>query len=127
MPTPFFTPNYQEVGINNLVEFDGQIRLLISRYDEIPSDARVDWLCSGHWVTQAYGFANGSVEEVRGVLLESGSRSSAAGFKATRNAPIIPSDSATAPIGTAAKCGLTAPPAGCDPTVNEIVPTRRAN
>lgn len=71
MPVPFFTPLYHgENGeaIKHLVKLDGQLRLLIGRYDEIPSDESVGPYCSGHWVTQAYSLTNGAVEEVRGVF-----------------------------------------------------------
>ena len=71
IPMPFFTPLYHgENGdaMKHFVKLDGQTRLLISRYDEIPSDSSVGPYCSGHWVTQAYGLRDGVVEEVRGVL-----------------------------------------------------------
>ena len=71
MPVPFFTPLFHgEKGeaLKHLVKIDGKLRLLISRYDEIPSDARVGPYCSGHWVTQAYSLTNGVVDEVRGVF-----------------------------------------------------------
>ena len=125
VPAPFFTPIDRENGIQNLVKLDGQIRLLISRYDEIPSDARVDWLCSGHWVTQAYSFTNRSVEEVRGVF--AGKR-----FPFVHNWVHDDPECAHHPVGfsdgpklielgTSAKGALTAAPAGCDPTVSESI------
>ncbi len=125
VPVPFFTPIYQESGIQSLVKSDGQIRILVSRYDEIPSDARVDWLCSGHWVTQAYGFVNGSVEEFRGVM--AGKR-----FPFVHNWVYDDPECAHHPVGfsdgpklihvgTAPKGALTAPPTGCDRTISEIV------
>jgi len=68
LPLPFFTGVFRgENGdaIKHLVNWEGKIRLLISRYDEIPSDGSVAPYCSGHWVTQLYGFTNGAIEEVR--------------------------------------------------------------
>ena len=70
MPVPFFTTVYQGEngeGIKHLVLLDGHIRLLIRRYDEIPSNPRVGLFCSGHWVTQQYRFTQTTVEEVRGI------------------------------------------------------------
>ena len=71
MPVPFFSIVYRGEngdGIRHLVKLDGQTGVLVSRYDEIPSDARVDAYCSGHWVTQFYKFAASAAEEVRGMV-----------------------------------------------------------
>ena len=68
LPVPFFAPVFQEAAKLQLVTLAGKTRLLVSRYDEIPSDARVGPYCSGHWVTQAYAFSKANVEEVRGVF-----------------------------------------------------------
>jgi hypothetical protein len=72
MPVPFFTAIYYGEkageGIKQLIQLDGGIRLLISDYDEQPSDARVGPGCSGHWVTQAYRFTNTSVERAPGAF-----------------------------------------------------------
>ncbi|HUA17459.1 MAG TPA: hypothetical protein VMB25_01860 [Bryobacteraceae bacterium] len=73
MPVPFFTVVYKgenRDGIKHLVglSHDGRAELLISDYDELPSDAYVGPFCSGHWVNQLYRFNNLAVQEVRGVL-----------------------------------------------------------
>jgi len=73
LPVPFFTTVYHGedgTGIKHLVDLnhDGHAQLLISSYDEIPSDTRVGPFCSGHWITQLYRFKNFGGEEVRGPI-----------------------------------------------------------
>ena len=71
MPAPFFTPLFHGDNgdaVKHLVKLDGQVRLLVPRYDEVPSNERVGPYCSGHWVTQAYGMTSTTVEEVRGTI-----------------------------------------------------------
>jgi len=73
LPTPFFTALYHGEsgeGVKHLVHFNrgGGASLLISSYDEIPSDARVGPFCSGHWVTQLYEFRDLGAEEMRGAF-----------------------------------------------------------
>jgi hypothetical protein len=73
MPVPFFTVVYHGEngdGIKNLVDLnhDGHAELLISTYDENPSDPRVGGFCSGHWVSQLYRFRNFGVEEIQGTI-----------------------------------------------------------
>jgi hypothetical protein len=71
LPVPFFTVVWKGEngdGIRHLVDLnhDGHAELLISTYDEFPSDPRVGPFCSGHWVTQLYGFRDLGAEEIRG-------------------------------------------------------------
>jgi hypothetical protein len=71
LPVPFFTVVWKGEngdGMKHLVDLnhDGQAELLISTYDESPSDPRVEAFCSGHWTTQLYTFRDLSVEEVQG-------------------------------------------------------------
>jgi hypothetical protein len=73
MPTPFFTVVYHGEngdGIKHLVDLDheGRAELLISSYDEDPSDAYVGPFCSGHWINQLYQFKNFGAEEIRGTV-----------------------------------------------------------
>lgn len=73
MPTPFFTAVYKGEdgnGVRHLVDLDrdGRAELLISTYDERPSDPHVGGFCSGHWITQLYRFKNLGVEEMRGAI-----------------------------------------------------------
>jgi hypothetical protein len=71
LPLPYFAGVFHGEngdGVKHLVSWDSQIRLLVSRYDEIPSDGSVAPYCSGHWVSQVYEFANGAVREVRKTL-----------------------------------------------------------
>lgn len=74
LPVPFFTLTYDEDVQSALKHFvdlkrDGRAELLISSYDENVSDPRAyASFCSGHWVTQLYGFNALSVEEIRGTL-----------------------------------------------------------
>ena len=92
MPVPFFTPLFHADAVDHLVQLDGKVRLLVPRYDEVPSDERVGPYCSGHWVTQAYGFTNMLVEEVRG--LTGGTR-----FPHVRNWAYTHPECANHPIG----------------------------
>jgi hypothetical protein len=71
MPVPFFTLVYTGEngdGIKHLVDLnhDGRAELLISDYDELPSDAYVGGFCSGHWVNQLYRFTDLGAEEIAG-------------------------------------------------------------
>jgi hypothetical protein len=73
MPVPFFSLVYKGEngdGIKHLLDLnhDGHAQLLISDYDELPSDAYAGPLCSGHWVNQLYRFDNVSVQEIRGTV-----------------------------------------------------------
>lgn len=73
MPVPFFTVVYKGEngdGIRHLVDLnhDGHAELLISDYDELPSDPLVGPFCSGHWVSQLYRFRNLGAEEIRGTI-----------------------------------------------------------
>jgi hypothetical protein len=73
LPVPFFTVAYDGANgtaIKRLVDLDHDRRaeLLISTYDEAPSDARVGAFCSGHWTTQLYRFKNLGAEEIRGTM-----------------------------------------------------------
>ena len=68
MPVPFFTTIYHREPQKHLITVDGQIRLVVSAYDELPSNPLVGPYCSGHWVTQIYRFSNTAVEEVRGTV-----------------------------------------------------------
>jgi hypothetical protein len=68
-PVPFLAYVYHfDDGIRRLVDLDrdGRAELLVSQYDEYPSDPLVGYGCSGHWVTQLYGFRDLRTEEVRG-------------------------------------------------------------
>jgi hypothetical protein len=72
MPVPFFTVVYKGekgAGIKYLVDLnhDGRAELLISDYDEIPSDPKVGAFCSGHWTNQLYRFRDFGAEEIRGM------------------------------------------------------------
>jgi len=73
MPVPFSTDVYKGEngdGIKHLVDLshDGHAELLISDYDELPSDPLVGPFCSGHWVSQLYRFRNLGAEEIRGTV-----------------------------------------------------------
>jgi hypothetical protein len=73
LPVPFFTVVYHGEngdGVKHLVDLDhdGRAELLISTYDEIGSDPRVEPMCSGHWTTQVYQFRNLSAEEFTGTM-----------------------------------------------------------
>lgn len=73
IPVPFFTSIYHGEngdGIRHLVDLnhDGHAGLLVSTYDEIPSDAYVGVFCSGHWTTQLYQFKDLGAEEFRGTI-----------------------------------------------------------
>jgi hypothetical protein len=73
MPVPFFAVVYKGengAGTRHLVDMshDGHAALLISSYDEIPSDARVGGFCSGHWTNQLYRFRDLGAEEIRGTI-----------------------------------------------------------
>jgi hypothetical protein len=72
IPVPFFTAVYHGEngdGIKHLVDLnDGHAGLLISTYDEIPSDAFVGPSCSGHWTTQLYRFNNLGAAEIKGAI-----------------------------------------------------------
>lgn len=71
MPVPFFTRGHQaEDGdaIKHLLDLnqEGKAELLISDFDDDPSDAFVGYYCSGHWINQLYGFNNLGAQEIRG-------------------------------------------------------------
>ena len=73
LPVPFFTVVYHGengAGIKHVVDLDrdGRAELLISTYDENPSDTHVGPFCSGHWTNQLYRFTNYGVEEIRGTI-----------------------------------------------------------
>jgi hypothetical protein len=73
LPVPFFDVFYHGengAGVKHLVDLNGdrKAELLISTYDEIPSDERVIALCSGHWTTQLYQFKDSAAEEYRGSM-----------------------------------------------------------
>jgi len=73
MPVPFFTVVYKGengAGIKHLVDLnhDGHAELLISTYDENPSDPHEGSFGSGHWTHQLYRFRNSGVEEIRGTI-----------------------------------------------------------
>jgi hypothetical protein len=73
LPVPFFTAVFHGAngdGIKHLVDLnhDNHAELLISSYDEIPSDSRVGAFCSGHWVNQLYRFKDLGVEEIRNTV-----------------------------------------------------------
>jgi hypothetical protein len=73
LPVPFFTVVYKgENGdwIKHFVDLnhDGHAELLISDYDESPSDPHVEFSCSGHWVNQLYRFRDLGAEEIRGTF-----------------------------------------------------------
>ncbi len=70
LPTPFWTAVWHGGGgkaVKNVVDLDrdGRAEVLISIYDESPSDPRAGPFCSGHWVTQRYRFTPNGVEEIR--------------------------------------------------------------
>ncbi len=88
MPLPFFTSLFHKNAVQHLVTIEGRTRLLIPRYDEVPSNELVGPYCSGHWVTQAYGFTNIGVEEVKG-----------AGFPRVQNWAYTHPECANHPIG----------------------------
>ncbi len=73
MPVPFFTVVYKGEngdGIKHLLDLnhDRHAELLISDYDELPSNAYVGPFCSGHWLSQLYRFVDLGAEEVRGTV-----------------------------------------------------------
>jgi hypothetical protein len=73
LPVPFFTVVYKGEngdGIKHLVDLyhDGKAELLISDYDESPSDPYVEFSCSGHWISQLYHVKNLGAEEIRGTV-----------------------------------------------------------
>lgn len=74
MPVPFFTVVYKGEngdGIKHLVDLnhDGHAELIISSYDEEPSDPHAAAaFCSGHWVSQLLQFRNFGAEEIRGQI-----------------------------------------------------------
>ncbi|MBZ5602993.1 MAG: hypothetical protein LAO79_11860 [Acidobacteriia bacterium] len=72
MPVPFFTVVYTGEngdGIKHILDLnrDGHAQVLISMYDEIPSDPKAQF-CSGHWTNQVYQFTNLAAQEVRGTI-----------------------------------------------------------